>query len=40
MKVTLDRYIEITPDIRGGKPRIAGRRICVFMTVTSATCKG
>ena len=26
MKVTLDRYIEITPDIRGGKPRIAGRR--------------
>jgi uncharacterized protein (DUF433 family) len=29
MKVTLDRYIEITPDIRGGKPRIAGRRIMV-----------
>ncbi|PZO43270.1 MAG: hypothetical protein DCF19_04775 [Pseudanabaena frigida] len=29
MKVTLDRYIEITPDIRGGKPRIAGRRITV-----------
>lgn len=29
MKVTLDLYIEITPDIRGGKPRIAGRRITV-----------
>ena len=29
MKVTLDRYIELTPDIRGGKPRIAGRRITV-----------
>ena len=29
MKVTLDRYIEITPDIRGGKPRIAGSRITV-----------
>jgi uncharacterized protein (DUF433 family) len=29
MKVTLDRYIEITPDIRGGKPRITGRRITV-----------
>jgi uncharacterized protein (DUF433 family) len=29
MKVTLDRYIEITPDIRRGKPRIAGRRITV-----------
>ncbi len=26
---TLDRYIEITPDIAGGKPRIAGRRITV-----------
>jgi uncharacterized protein (DUF433 family) len=29
MKVTLDRYIEITPDIRGGKPHIAGRRITI-----------
>ena len=29
MTVTLDRYIEITPNIRGGKPRIAGRRITV-----------
>ncbi len=29
MKVKLDRYIELTPDIRGGKPRIAGRRITV-----------
>jgi uncharacterized protein (DUF433 family) len=29
MKVTLDRYIEITPDIRSGKPRIAGRDITV-----------
>jgi uncharacterized protein (DUF433 family) len=26
---TLDRYIEITPGIGGGKPRIAGRRITV-----------
>lgn len=26
---TLDRYIEITPDVVGGKPRIAGRRITV-----------
>ncbi len=25
----LDRYIEITPDIVGGKPRIANRRITV-----------
>ncbi|MEI6063247.1 MAG: DUF433 domain-containing protein [Pseudanabaena sp. ELA748] len=40
MKVTLDRYIEITPDIRGGKPHIAGRRICVFMTVTPTAGKG
>ncbi len=29
MKVALDRYIELTPDTRGGKPRIAGRRITV-----------
>ncbi|MBE2201475.1 MAG: DUF433 domain-containing protein [Anaerolinea sp.] len=26
---TLDRYIETTPDVMGGKPRIAGRRISV-----------
>lgn len=26
---TLDQHIEITPDIAGGKPRIAGRRITV-----------
>lgn len=26
---TLDRYIEITPNIMGGKPRIAGHRITV-----------
>lgn len=26
---TLDRYIEITPNVVGGKPRIAGRRITV-----------
>jgi uncharacterized protein (DUF433 family) len=26
---SLDRYIEITPDISGGKPRIAGHRITV-----------
>lgn len=26
---TLDRYIEITPGVVGGKPRIAGRRITV-----------
>lgn len=25
----LDRFIEITPDVRGGKPRIAGHRITV-----------
>lgn len=25
----LDRHIEISPDITGGKPRIAGRRITV-----------
>ena len=30
MKVeTLDRYIEITPDVAGGKPRVAGHRITV-----------
>jgi uncharacterized protein (DUF433 family) len=26
---TLDRYIEMTPGVLGGKPRIAGRRISV-----------
>jgi uncharacterized protein (DUF433 family) len=26
---TLDRYIETTPGVMGGKPRIAGRRITV-----------
>ena len=26
---TLDRHIESTPDVAGGKPRIAGRRITV-----------
>jgi uncharacterized protein (DUF433 family) len=26
---TLDQHIEITPDVAGGKPRIAGRRITV-----------
>lgn len=26
---TLDRYIEITPGVAGGKPRLAGRRITV-----------
>ena len=26
---TIDRYIEITPGVAGGKPRIAGRRITV-----------
>jgi len=29
MEVTLNRHIEITPEIRGGKPRIAGTRITV-----------
>lgn len=29
MEVTLNRYIEITPEIRTGKPRIAGTRIAV-----------
>lgn len=28
-QVTLNQYIESTPDVRGGKPRIAGRRITV-----------
>jgi uncharacterized protein (DUF433 family) len=29
MEVVLDRHIEITPDVRGGRPRIAGTRIAV-----------
>lgn len=29
MEITLNRHIEITPEVRGGKPRIAGRRITV-----------
>ena len=29
MEATLNRHIEITPGVRGGKPRIAGRRITV-----------
>jgi len=29
MQIQLDRYIEITPNIRSGKPCIAGRRITV-----------
>ena len=28
-ELTLDRFIEITPGVRGGKPRVAGRRITV-----------
>lgn len=29
MEVVLDCHIEITPDVRGGRPRIAGTRITV-----------
>ena len=29
MEAVLDRHIEITPDVRGGRPRIAGTRITV-----------
>jgi uncharacterized protein (DUF433 family) len=29
MAPVLDRHIEITPGVRGGRPRIAGRRITV-----------
>lgn len=29
MEAILDRYIEISPDMRGGKPRLAGTRITV-----------
>lgn len=28
-ELTLDRFIEITPGVRDGKPRVAGRRITV-----------
>ncbi|MBN1148173.1 MAG: DUF433 domain-containing protein [Anaerolineales bacterium] len=29
MEVVLDKYIDISPDIRGGKPRISSTRIAV-----------
>jgi uncharacterized protein (DUF433 family) len=29
MEITLNQYIDITPGIRGGKPRIAGTRMTV-----------
>jgi uncharacterized protein (DUF433 family) len=29
MAIALDRYIEITPDVRGGRPRIADTRMTV-----------
>lgn len=29
MEITLNRHIELTPDVRSGKPRIAGSRITV-----------
>lgn len=29
MEITLNRHIEFTPEVRGGKPRIVGRRITV-----------
>ena len=29
MEAVLDRHIEITPEVRGGRPRIAGTRITV-----------
>jgi uncharacterized protein (DUF433 family) len=29
MEIILDRYIEITPEVRGGKPRLVGTRITV-----------
>ena len=29
MEAVLDRHIEIIPDVRGGRPRIAGTRITV-----------
>src|SRR5215216_1900552 len=29
MAIALDRYIEITPDVRGGRPRVADTRMTV-----------
>lgn len=29
MELTLNKYLEITPEVRNGKPRIAGTRITV-----------
>ncbi len=29
MEIVLDRHIEITPEVRGGRPRLAGTRITV-----------
>jgi len=29
MEIVLDHHIEITPDVRGGRPHIAGTRITV-----------
>jgi uncharacterized protein (DUF433 family) len=29
MITSLDQHIEVTPDVAGGKPRVAGRRITV-----------
>ncbi len=29
VNITLNRHIEITPEVRGGKPRLAGTRITV-----------
>jgi uncharacterized protein (DUF433 family) len=29
MELVLDRYIEVTPEVRGGKSRLAGTRIAV-----------
>jgi uncharacterized protein (DUF433 family) len=29
MAVVLDGYIELTPDVRGGKPRLSGTRLTV-----------
>ena len=34
MEITLNRYIEITPGVRTGKPCIAGRRITVADVAT------
>jgi len=38
MVSTLNHHIEITPDVRGGKPRIAGRRITVA-DIASLYCR-